>query len=365
MIQPFSVIFAMYTAVSHILRGLTSALGLAYLILQISLFPFVRLKKDALDRVLTRVESADLVVAVGGNYLYSNRSLFNHLLILFYAKFVKKRRVLLLGHSIGPFRDKVGALIAKYLLIHVDAVVFREELSYKYIISNISKDINALVSGDLAFLLPSPSRIEPDQVPSIGVSLRKWFHRDPRLFRKYLNAMKGTVMDIVEEGHWVYLMPFSYLDGAEDDVTVCRSFLMEIPDELRNRVELVDLRELSPNEITAMMCKLNIRIFIATRLHSAILASLSNIPSVIISYQHFKAHGISAQLGLNEYVIRIDEADRNDVYEKFINLYKDLDESKKILAESVEDTKSKIYTSSSGIIRKMIYGIYAAEEQLT
>lgn len=356
-ISPFRNVFSVYSILAYPGRGISSFFGIFYLLSQLFLFPFVRRRNSVIDNVLSEIDSADLILAVGGNYLYANKSFFNHILILVYGKFLKKKKILLLGHSIGPFDDRISKYTAKKLLSYTDLIIFRENISKEYIYNNITKKINYEISGDAAFLLKSHKVITSNpqlETYKVGISIRKWFHRSPLRFKIYSDAMRDIIISLLNNNHRVYIFPFSYIGGSEDDLDVCESIYHGLPEDLKTNATIMNLAELSPTEIIDLLIKLEIDIFIATRLHSAILASLSNVPALIISYQHFKAYGISRQLGLEDYVINIGGINFDQLNSYVDNM---LDRSvmlKNKLNKSTKEIRQKVLFTYSSAIKRMI-----------
>jgi colanic acid/amylovoran biosynthesis protein len=356
-ITPFRQIFSAYSILGYPGRGVMSFIGILYLIVQLLLFPVIRRVNESFNKMLTEIDSADLIVGVGGNYLYANKSFFNHILILSYGKFIRKKKILLLGHSIGPFDDRISKFIAKKLLENVDFVVFRENMSKNYIRQNITDEFQHSVSGDAAFLLShqGSKKIErKSEKNRIGISIRRWFHRNPKIFHNYLDAAKEAIISLAKRNYDVFIVPFSYIEGTEDDIELCNSVYQEIPEDLRKNVHLLNLKKMTPSEIISSLIELEFDAFIATRLHSAILASLSNIPSLIISYQHFKAYGISRQLGLEEYVVNIGKVTFDGLNTSISNILQNSESLKNKVINSTKKIREKTLADYSSIVCKMV-----------
>jgi len=317
-IFPLYQIYTLVSAASSIAQGITGLLGILFVGVSLALMPILRFLDKILDEVLQTIENADLVIAVGGNYLYSHSGLYAHIIPLLYAKFVKKRKVLLLGHTLGPFTDMISHLKLK--------------------------TGNILVAGDLSFLLQS-SEIDRSGAHQksarnkarVGINLRKWLFNKPELFKRYLDSVIDAIISFINAHFEVYLIPFSYVEGSENDAELCRLAYNLVPRKYRPRLSLLDVKDKSPTQVVDIMRKLRLRIFVGTRMHSVILASLAGIPSVAISYQHFKCHGISKQLGLEDYVIDIEKTDSNILLSNIHRL-----ERAGKLEETVEKSVKKI-----------------------
>jgi colanic acid/amylovoran biosynthesis protein len=354
--HPFNIIFTIFSVISSVNTLITSIVGIFYLLLQVALFPIFRRQNIVLDNILKEIESADLIVALGGNYLYSNKSFYNHLLILFYGIFIKKKKIILLSHSIGPFTDFVSTILAKLILNNVDAVIFREKLSYDYVSKNISKRHDYTISGDAAFLFHPLRNIEEVKEPKvIAISIRKWFFKSPHLFNNYLDTMIKIIHSLKEKKYRIYLIPFSYVGTSENDLELCNLVLKKIPENNENQVSILDIKDLSPSDIGNKMKEMNIDILIATRLHSAILAAIYNIPPIIISYQHFKAFGIGKQMGLEDYIIKMSDVN----YDRITTMLNDLLENINAIKRELNDNVFKIWNETNNDYELLINRINA------
>lgn len=306
-LRPIRILFG---AAAH--GGTTGIIGLMFLIISLVSMRLLRLLDTMLNRALSSIDNADLVIAVGGNYLYSHFGFYIHLIPLVYAKFITKKKIALLGHSIGPFNDAISRFVAKTILRSVDVIVCREEISHRYVRNALRMNLTNIVTlCDMAVFLQS-QEIVHEGLSRAGITVRKWLSSYPNMYKTYMDSMMQLILHLIDRKFEVYLIPFSCVGGGEDDTEVCKTVYSNIPSECRNRLKLLDVKELPPTLLIEIMKNTGLRIFIGTRMHSVILASLAGIPSVIISYQHFKAYGISRQLGLHEYVISIEDI-RSDI----------------------------------------------------
>ena len=287
--------------------GLEDLFGSVYLLLALTLLqPFKRFDRK-LDSILHAIETSELVIVVGGNYIYSHFGFYVHAIPIFYSKFVQKKVTIMLGHSIGPFKGTIVRIVSRYLLNQMDFIVFRERISHDYVKSNLQvKNPNMLTLCDMAFLLPSSTPKKSDSL-RVGVTVRPWLFDEPSLYRQYIETITHVTIDLIKDGFEVYLIPFSYVRGSEDDLVTCKLIFTNLSKVYPERIFMIDVKEESPQSLTKIIGNLGLKILIATRMHSAILSSLCAVPSVIISYQHPKAFGISEQLELSTYVLRIEK----------------------------------------------------------
>ena len=353
-IEPFRTLGKFYSGAFHYLNGGFSLFGMVYLIIQVLLMTVLSHISSITHEISSEIENADLVIGVGGNYLWSNEGLYNHLIPLMYAKYIKRKKIVLLGHSIGPFKNRIDRLMIELLLNKVDLTVFREKVSYEYIMNNGISINNNIVLSDLAFLLNPRFPNTYSKKPIIGFTIRKWLKKKPKLFKNYIQSIVKLIEKLCKDGNKVYLIPFSYLEGDENDVEICNKVLEIIKEEHKKNIIKLDFQKFTPNQLIKKLSDLEISVLIGTRLHSVILASMANIPSIVISYQHFKAKGISKQLGLQEYLIKIDEINDKNLENKYISLSEHHELIKNEMKLSIINTRNELGTKVERIIAAMI-----------
>src|SRR4030042_5800967 len=137
LIKPLNSLDKLFQICSYIMPGLTDYFGILYINSQFMLFKMLRRTNKELNEVLSAIDSSDIFIAVGGNYLYSHKGLYNHLIPIIYAN-NKNKKVVLLGHSIGPFNDGKINEIIKDMLFKTHYVILREKISRDYIMTRYS-----------------------------------------------------------------------------------------------------------------------------------------------------------------------------------------------------------------------------------
>jgi len=336
-LRPIRILFSLASYI-----GLESLFGLLFLISSLASLLLLRCFDRKLDSVFHSIDVSDMVIIVGGNYIYSHFDFYVHAIPIVYAKFVMKKKTIMLGHSIGPFEDVVSRTVSRIILSHMDLVSFREELSYLYVKEKLKLNLpNAFVLCDMTVFLQSLNGTYEilESPPRVGVTVRKWLFNRPDLYKRYLDSIMQLTSNLIREGFEIYLIPFSYVRGAEDDLELCKAIYDKISDKYPEKIHLLNVKEESPVSLVEIMRKLGLYILIGTRMHSVLLASLASIPSVIISYQHFKTHGISKQLGLDNYVINIETIDLNKLIYYVNKLIKNREEMRKKITMAIQRLK--------------------------
>jgi colanic acid/amylovoran biosynthesis protein len=270
---------------------------------------------------LMAVRDADLVVVSGGHSTYSQGGLLawvNLLRVLLPVHVAHRAGVptVFLGHTLGPFPDRISRRIAGHVLSRAGRVVARESASAAVATSLGVAPSRVEVAPDVAFAL-TPS--DTDRVDALCaahrlergdfwvVTVRQAYEaadRDARTDR-FLTAMAGFVRTVLDEGRTARVVLCAHTIGPvanEDDRRVTRRLAEQLPDP---RVSVVD-DDLDPEELAAFYGRAGL--LVGTRLHSVILSLAAGTPAVALAYFGTKAQGTMALVGAPELCLAYDEA---------------------------------------------------------
>lgn len=265
-------------------------------------------------RLRRLVADADLVIVVGGSNIYDNPSVSPVLSLArlltvaapVHAAVRAGKRVVLLGHTLGPFPRRTGHRLARRLVSGADLAVVRESSSVAHAESlgvraveiapdmafAVSPQRSSLVEGVLASLPHQPSRclgVSIRQHPSLGSAAdRRAVTVVAEAARRMVAA--GIVDGVVVIPHTVGPIPI------EDD----RGITRDLHDELGDIPVTVVDDELTPSELACFYGSL--AAVVAVRLHAAILAIAGGTPAYAIAYFTRKTEGVMAGVGLPDAV---------------------------------------------------------------
>ncbi len=276
---------------------------------------------------------ADLVILKGGSHVFSHggaRQLIYLYRMLFAVSLSRAlgKEVRALGHSFGPFRDRLSRRLAARALRRLEKIVVRDRLSRDLIVNDFRIPAGRVIQlPDLAFWTPAsppPERgsplaavlrhegIDPDPPPprKIGLTVRDWhfpgLDRPGELFDRYLGAVSAAIEELARRhGARAYLMPHSRSDRpvAEE---VARRARIARPVLLTGDYATGELRDLYGE----------MDLFIATRIHSALFAFSRGTPVIAIAYEKPKAYGIVGETLGREAVLEIETVTAGDLIEK-------------------------------------------------
>ena len=260
---------------------------------------------------------ADAIISCGGSFLTDTYSLDNTL-AGYDLGLALGKRMILLGQTLGPFRQENKAALVGGFLQRFDLVVVRDERSMdtgrKLRLSNEK----LLLGVDMAFNLeaqPAQGRAGNEPI-RVGVSVRKWLYpnstQPDRAHVSYVSRM-ARALDLLLARSSAVITFISTCQGEADypyhDDRVAEEVrsLMEFRDRTN-----VDHSFNTPLEFTQKIAGMDA--FLGTRMHSCILALLAGVPAINLEYE-FKSRELYRRLGCEEFVLDVSTFQPDDVAE--------------------------------------------------
>lgn len=254
---------------------------------------------------------ADLIVPVGGGHIRSQKGLLglcNVPLLLHPLWFgaILGKPTILYSQSIGPFRTRFEEKLAAVTLRRMALIMLREDTSLA-LLDRLGVRNNTVRAIDSGFLHATKHKINLRRRYGIaknklivGVTVRAWLDKSGQA--AYETAVAKTLDTIVSStpAHIVFI-PQVTANKGDDDRTVSRRVF-----QLMTRQSNATIIENEPDhhEIKALYNDLDL--LIGTRFHSVIFSLTSYVPVVAIEYEH-KTSGIMRDLGLQAWVIQIED----------------------------------------------------------
>jgi colanic acid/amylovoran biosynthesis protein len=268
------------------------------------------------DSLIDLYANADLIIPVGGGYMRTNKnigSLYDFTLLmhpLVLAKLLKKPTVLY-SQSVGPFFRKIESKMLAHILKHdVEVVIVREDTSFKLLqsmgVKNIirSVDTGFLLKGEHAKRVPDGALAAmPSDKLIIGVTARKWL--DASSQAEYELAIAKTLEHLIAKHKaFIVLVPQVTAEfHGDDDRLVSKAIHAKIANKDQ---ALVLTKNYDYHDIKAIYGKFDF--MLGTRFHSVIFSLTSYVPALAIEYEH-KTSGIMHDLGLDQWVVKIEDVD--------------------------------------------------------
>ncbi|MCK5617544.1 polysaccharide pyruvyl transferase family protein, partial [Candidatus Pacearchaeota archaeon] len=251
----------------------------------------------------------------GGPYIgdmYDFRSEFIRLLVIFIAQKYKKK-TMIYGPSSGPFKNPIRNFFRKNILKKVDVFIARDKQSYDYL-SDLNLKDNIFLSTDCVFtrqinysddnksIIMSKGFNQEDKIIGITPMDLSWhsvWGRNQGVNSNLCNVI-ARVADTLIEKYSYKILFIPQLFGTSDD--------MKSIDKTREymiyKKESSVLDKLLDSD-TQQLIFSKLYFMIGCRHHSVVLATKMKTPAISIAYE-FKIISYMKEIGLNKYVIPID-----------------------------------------------------------
>jgi len=279
-----------------------------------------------LRQIAREYASADMVITVGGGYIRSGRSvvqsinLFLQLHPLVFGRILKKPTVIY-TQSIGPFYRGIERWAVAAVLKRMDLVILREDFS-RQLLEKLGVTGNVVRSVDSGFLLETDKTYGLRKQLGVGkkdilvgVTVRKWLSGAGQ--QQYETAIAHTIDYMIEtyKATVVFIPQVTATFHHDDDREASR----DVHRHLRHKEQAhIITDDIDHYDIKAMYNELDL--IIGTRFHSVIFSLTSRVPALAIEYEH-KTSGIMHDLGLDEWVMKIEDVTPERMQAKIDELF--------------------------------------------
>lgn len=286
----------------------------------------LRLAPSRYRPLLRAYLEADLVVSSAGNFLYSSGFWGLPFFIAIYTMafaVVAGKRLYNMPQTVGPLRRWWEKLLVRWIVHRMPLFLIRDAISQRQLQEIGAWHAGCRLAPDLAFALRPAARgrgeqllrrsgVDPDARPLLGVTLINW-GAQARQFRRqeaYETAVAAAARAFLARygGRCVLFAQVRGPATADDDIVPARRVHSLLAD-LAGAVTLVEEEATTADLKAAYGC---MDLFMGTRLHSNIFALTEHVPAITIQYQP-KTRGVMRMLGLEEWVIDIEEVNEENL----------------------------------------------------
>ncbi|WP_322534641.1 polysaccharide pyruvyl transferase family protein [Vibrio parahaemolyticus] len=270
----------------------------------------------------------------------------------------------MVGHSVGPFKNKNISKIAKDVFKNVDSLILRESVSEEHLYEIGLTHDNFILGGDTAWLI-NPDKYEfnispllskyVDSRPTIAITVRELAPFDVRLGISqddYEEKMANLCEYLIGKGYNIIAVSTcTGFDSYHRDDRISALRIGRIINNAERYTVVMD--ELTDVELGKLLSKCTLTI--GTRLHSAILSMRFGTPAFAIYYEH-KSLGILKKIGLIEYSVAIHDIATSDFKNIVLRKLENIEHEQEKLASQVhveaENCKSVIREAFSNLLGK-------------
>lgn len=288
--------------------------------------------------LLKEIKNCDLFISGGGSLFQdvtSKRSIYYYLGLLFLAKKIFKKKVMIYSQGIGPVLDSSNRKKMKAMFNDLDCINVRDKESKKELLDmGVNREIS--VTADTVFMLPSADsqwghalfeKMGVDvQEKTVGISIRPWKDLDKTI----VEEIKNTIEHLQDTGVNIVLLPFHH----PGDLTLSKMVYNSLNDKKN-----VFLIEESLNEREMLSVIANIDIMLSMRLHGLIFGVVGGAYPIGISYDP-KINSLMKELQFQE-PISVEQLDSGELITQLEDSLADLEKRKEQTKKAANTMREK------------------------
>lgn len=283
----------------------------------------------ALNQHVKLIADSDVVVMGGGGYFNDAwKDMLRVLYFIIEVASVKNTPAMIYGQTVGPFAENSVASQLRHYLSKLSGIAYRDVQSKKIVDLCEQASISALTADEANLLTKRESAQISADVPqlNVGVMIQK--------FRPHLGVQgetpQGRISDkqmyiqevvdallLIHERH--QNIHFFVIPSTTWDEPMCQLIYSKLQERNIRNINLMP--NLTADHFIAI-CQ-NIDVMISTNMHPVILAATANKPSIGLSY-HYKLDDYMTSIGLEDYLLRIDNFSTIQLADKFDHLIEQL-----------------------------------------
>jgi polysaccharide pyruvyl transferase WcaK-like protein len=231
---------------------------------------------------------------------------------------ILNKKVIIYAQSIGPFDNRLGRLISKFILNKVYLITVRDKKSLEYLQKYGINNPRIYLTADPAFLLEPVSDERVAEILGkegiskknkclIGMSLsRGSFKRGisdsksiDQKYQDFIEVISKTIDYLIEKLDGKVIFIPHVLIPSEDDRVVFKEIYQKVKN--KNDFKIIE-GDYSCEELRGIIGQCDL--FIGSRMHANISAFCMNVPTIGIAYSH-KMPSLFEILGQEKYCIDV------------------------------------------------------------
>lgn len=308
-----------------------------FTLLKIFIFKKLKIRMRYEDDVLRNIQKADILINSGGDHLSGEygRAIIITLTNLLYAILLDKP-VVLYSESLGYPKNPFLKFILNYVLEKSSLILVRELKTYEYLQNNLESK-NYHLTADSAFLLEAfPTNFKKKNGGKII-----GFNVSPLIdhFAKNIDIIKVSIdtIDSILKSMDADILLIPHVYGKDSDLKILSKIYEHFDSD---RILLID-KEYDAEELKSIIGQCDL--FIGARMHATIASTSMFVPTVGIAYSH-KMHGIIGEMiGLENYIIDIEDLSSEILIKKTLKAWENRKEIQEHLRKVIPEIKRRAW----------------------
>lgn len=294
-------------------------------------YGFLSYPRRDFKQIELAISRCDAVVFPGGSIFQDVTSVRS---VAYYAKVIEmakkaKKKVFLVGQGVGPLKTFLGRRMALGAFNDADAIAVRDPASLEAL-KELGYKKAARATADSSFLMPPPP--EPTDPEDFSVGGMKVVGIAPRPLDKKTDVV-GLFGDFCRLLYQSGSMPVLVTMDRNEDIELAEAI------SKKQGGKIPDLRRVvTPMQMQQRISRMDS--MVAMRLHAGILASMVNIPPLMVSYDP-KVTAFAKQLGLGNALSMDTGITGPRLLDAFLQFQKDRDRNVKILDKKREEMRKQ------------------------
>lgn len=254
-------------------------------------------------KTLRLIKKADYVI-LGGGGLFTDEKIKAMLLWGYHvlAARLLKRKVMLLGNSIGPVNSRTGKWILQKVVLSASHINLRDRLSFE-LLKGLGAEKKMSLTPDMAFNLEAVQAQKRKK--QIVISLRPWMQHEERVV-----SVIAQFCDLIsQQGYQLIFLPFQTFQ--DDD----RLILGKVYEHISNK-KGVHILSQPVDMYEALRIIGESELLIGMRLHSLIFSTIQSTPFIGLGYSQ-KIFGFVREAGQEDLYIELSQLNPEVLDEKW------------------------------------------------
>lgn len=285
----------------------------------------------------------------------------------FFPAFVSGIPIIKMSQSLGPYKNIINRLAAKFCFKRMDMVIARGNNSYKETKNILRNQANIINLPDVAICLSPANNERRDNIleriglkekryivmaSSVVVNGRYGAERYQRLFADIIKrAAYISGLPILLVPHTRGLSKAIAVDSASDDITVCRAIVK------RNELKNIDIKlleeEYDCRELKAIIA--GAEYAIGSRYHFLIAALSSGIPSIALGWG-YKYKELFELFAMEDFAFEFNTFEEAVILKKVEELAGSYELLGQKIKQKVPDLKAESYKNVQSVMKILAKG---------